>query len=85
MVASLRGMIAEAEEKTRLAGEESARAAKAGEAAEAARQEAERAKSEGMLHAAALSEDGATLVAVGSTMLNRGEVPTVWVRSLSAG
>jgi methyl-accepting chemotaxis protein len=57
MVASLRGMIAEADEKTRLAGEESARAAQAGEAAEAARQEAERAKTEGMLHAAARLED----------------------------
>lgn len=39
-------------------------------------------KEGGLLHAAAISEDGLTLVAVGSTVLNRGEVPTVWVRSV---
>ena len=57
MVDGLRSKIAEADEKTRLAGEESDRAARAGEEAEAARQAAERAKTEGMLHAAARLED----------------------------
>ena len=70
MVASLRGMISEAEEKTRLAGEESARAAKAGEEAEAARLEAERAKSEGMLQAAARLEDVVEILSSASEELS---------------
>ena len=36
-------------------------------------------KKGGLLYAAAFSEDGATAVAVGSTVLNRGVIPTVWV------
>jgi hypothetical protein len=36
-------------------------------------------KGSGMLHAVAVGEDGVTAVAVGSTVLNRGVVPTVWV------
>ena len=70
MVASLKGKIAEADEKTRLAGEESARAAKAGEEAEAARLEAERAKSEGMLQAAARLEDVVEILSSASEELS---------------
>jgi hypothetical protein len=35
----------------------------------------------GMLHAGAVSPDGGTLVVVGSSVLARGDVPTVWVGS----
>jgi methyl-accepting chemotaxis protein len=52
MVASLKGKIMEADEKTRLAAEESAHALKATREAEEARQAAERARAEGMLQAA---------------------------------
>ncbi len=37
-------------------------------------------KEGGSLHAGAVASDGTTMVVVGSTILNRGEVPTVWVR-----
>jgi hypothetical protein len=36
-------------------------------------------KEGGVVHAAAVGVDGTTMVVVGSTILNRGEVPTVWV------
>jgi methyl-accepting chemotaxis protein len=52
MVCSLKGKITEADEKSRMAQEESARAAKATEEADAARIAAEHAKAEGMLQAA---------------------------------
>ncbi|WP_428561889.1 MAG: methyl-accepting chemotaxis protein [Solidesulfovibrio sp. DCME] len=52
MVASLKGKIAEADDKTRLASEESSRAARAGREAEEARVAAERAMAQGMLQAA---------------------------------
>ena len=52
MVCSLKGKITEADEKSRMAQEESARAAKATEEADEARIAAEHAKAEGMLHAA---------------------------------
>ena len=37
-------------------------------------------KEGGQLHAGAVGSDGTTMVVVGSTILNRGEVPTAWVR-----
>ena len=37
-------------------------------------------KEGGQLHAGAIASDGTTMVVVGSTILNRGEVPTAWVR-----
>jgi hypothetical protein len=37
-------------------------------------------KEGGTLHAGAIAADGSTMVIVGSTILNRGEVPTAWVR-----
>jgi hypothetical protein len=40
-------------------------------------------KEGGLVHAAAVGSDGTTMVVVGSTILNRGEVPTVWVRETS--
>ena len=40
-------------------------------------------KDGGLLHAGAASLDGSTLVVVGSTSLNRGDVATAWFRSLS--
>ena len=52
MVCSLKGKITEADEKSRMAQEESARAAKATEEADEARIAAEHAKAEGMLQAA---------------------------------
>ena len=52
MVGSLKDKIAEADGKSRLAQEESERAADATKEAEAARQAAEQAKADGMLHAA---------------------------------
>ena len=52
MVCSLKGKIAEADEKNCMAQKESARAARATEEADAARMAAEHAKAEGMLHAA---------------------------------
>lgn len=36
-------------------------------------------KRSGLLYGVAFSEDGATAVTVGSTVLNRGAIPTVWV------
>ncbi len=56
MVASLKDMIAQADEKTRLAKQESDRAALATAEAEEARAAAEKAKAEGMLHAASRLE-----------------------------
>ena len=38
-------------------------------------------KMSGALHGVALGEDGATAVAVGWTILNRGQAPTIWVSS----
>jgi hypothetical protein len=40
-------------------------------------------KEGGALHAGAVASDGMTMVVVGSTILNRGEVPTAWVRDAS--
>ncbi len=40
-------------------------------------------KEGGLAHAGAIGSDGTTMVVVGSTILNRGEVPTVWVRDAS--
>lgn len=37
-------------------------------------------KEGGLLHAGAVGPTGETMVAVGSSILNRGSVPTVWVR-----
>ena len=37
----------------------------------------------GLVPAAAVGSDGTTMVVVGATILNRGEVPTVWVREAS--
>lgn len=36
-------------------------------------------KEGGLIHAAAVGSDGRTMVVVGSTILNRGAVPTAWV------
>jgi hypothetical protein len=35
----------------------------------------------GMLHAGAVDPEQGTLVVVGSSVLNRGEVPSIWFRS----
>ena len=70
MVTSLKGKISEADEKTRMANEESARAAKAGREAEEARAAAERARAEGMLQAAAKLESVVEIVTSASEELS---------------
>ncbi|MBZ2171162.1 methyl-accepting chemotaxis protein [Desulfovibrio sp. DS-1] len=70
MVTSLKGKITEADEKTRMAHEESARAARAGREAEEARAAAERARAEGMLHAAAKLESVVEIVTSASEELS---------------
>ena len=70
MVVSLKGKIAEADEKTRLANEESARAARATDEAEQARHAAESAKAEGMLHAANKLESVVEIVTSASEQLS---------------
>ncbi|WP_035068755.1 methyl-accepting chemotaxis protein [Nitratidesulfovibrio termitidis] len=70
MVGSLKGKIAEADEKTRMANEESARAAKAGREAEEARAAAVRARAEGMLQAAAKLESVVEIVTSASEELS---------------
>jgi methyl-accepting chemotaxis protein len=70
MVASLKGKITEADEKTRVASEESARAAKATKEAEEARLAAERAKAEGMLHAAVKLEGVVEIITSASEQLS---------------
>lgn len=37
-------------------------------------------KDSGLVHAGAVASDGSTMVVVGSSILNRGEVPSAWVR-----
>ncbi|HEU6436322.1 MAG TPA: methyl-accepting chemotaxis protein [Nitratidesulfovibrio sp.] len=70
MVTSLKGKISEADAKTRMANEESARAAKAGREAEEARAAAERARAEGMLQAAAKLESVVEIVTSASEELS---------------
>jgi methyl-accepting chemotaxis protein len=70
MVGSLKGKIAEADEKTRIANEESARAATATQDAEEARAAAEMAKTEGMLQAAAQLEGVVEIVTSASEQLS---------------
>jgi len=70
MVGSLKAKIAEADEKSVHAQEESARAAKAKEEAEAARLAAENAKAEGMLHAATQLEGVVEAVTTASEELS---------------
>ncbi|WP_353118867.1 methyl-accepting chemotaxis protein [Nitratidesulfovibrio sp.] len=70
MVTSLKGKIAEADEKTRMANEESARAARAGREAEEARAAAVRARAEGMLQAAAKLESVVEIVTSASEELS---------------
>jgi len=70
MVQSLKGKIAEADAKTRVANEESARAAKATQEAEEARIAAERAKADGMLQAANKLEDVVEIVTSASEELS---------------
>ncbi|MHC1712167.1 MAG: methyl-accepting chemotaxis protein [Solidesulfovibrio sp.] len=70
MVGSLKGKIAEADEKTRIANEESTRAATATQEAEEARKAAEMAKTEGMLQAAAQLEGVVEIVTSASEQLS---------------
>ncbi len=70
MVGSLKGKIAEADEKSRIARDESDRAARATEEAEAARLAAEQAKAEGMLHAATQLEGVVEAVTTASEELS---------------
>lgn len=41
-------------------------------------------KSGGMLHAGAIGQEDGTLVVVGSSVLNRGEVPSIWFRGIDS-
>jgi len=70
MVENLKGKIAEADEKSRLAKEESAHAAHAAQMAEQACQAAERAKSEGMIQAASELESVVEILGSASKVLS---------------